>query len=230
MIATERVRMQTNTDDFQRLLVACDEVSHEYPEGVVYIGGIAVYLHAINNPRTEQYAESTHDADFYISLSDMGDLRDAEEVVPNRRLSKHQMMRDGFEFDIYTERQSGLIVSYDAVMASAKKYDAFRVAGLEHLLVLKLEAYRDRRQSTKGQKDAKDIFRIAMLAAEGETPFDWALADPYLTDEHFRLLEEVWRGTAAVNLARGNAKLAKALRATVGRLVAHNDTVKGRSR
>ena len=214
--------MNIADNDFQRLLVACDEVSHEYPEGVVYIGGIAVYLHATNNPRTAQYAESTHDADFYISLADMGDLRDAEEVVPNRRLSKHQMMRDGFEFDIYTERQSGLIVPYDAVMANANKYEAFRVAGLEHLLVLKLEAYRDRRQSTKGQKDAKDIFRIAMLAAESENQFDWALASPYLTDEHVTLLEEVRRGAAAVNLARGNAKIAKALRATVERLVKHH--------
>lgn len=221
--------MNEETNDFQRLLVACDEVSHEYPEGVVYIGGIAVYMHAINHPRMEQYAESTHDADFYISLSDMGDLRDAEEVVPNRRLSKHQMMRDGFEFDIYTERQSGLIVPYDAVMASAKKYEAFRVAGLEHLLVLKLEAYRDRRQSTKGQKDAKDIFRIAMLAAESDGQFNWTLAAPYLSDEHFNLLDEVRRGAAAVNLARGNAKTAKAMRATVERLMAQHRAVKGRA-
>lgn len=210
--------MNIENNDFQRLLTACDEVSHEYPNGVVYIGGIAVYLHAINNPRTEQYAESTHYADFYISFADMGDLRDAEEVVPNRRLNKHQMMRDGFEFDIYTERQSGLIVPYDAVMASAKQYEAFRVAGLEHLLALKLEAYRDRRSSAKGQKDAKDIYRIAILAAEGKDKFDWSLAEPYLTDEHLALLDEIRRGSAAVNMARGNAKLAKELRATVARL------------
>ena len=210
--------MNNESTEFQRLLSACVEVSLEYPEGVAYIGSIAVYLHAINNPRTEQYAESTHDADFYISLSDMGDLRDAEEVVPNRRSNKHQMMRDGFEFDIYTERQSGLIVPYDAVMAGARQYESFRVAGLEHLLALKLEAYRDRRHSAKGQKDAKDIYRIAILAAESVQKFDWSLAEPYLTDDHFALLHEIWRGTAAVNLARGNAKLAKELRATVERL------------
>jgi predicted nucleotidyltransferase len=33
-----------------------------------------------------------------------------------------------------------------------------RVASLGHLLVLKLEAFADRRGSTKGDKDAKDLY------------------------------------------------------------------------
>ena len=204
--------------DFEKLLTACTEVSQEYPHGIVFIGGIAVYLHAINNPAAAQYAETTHDADFYISLADMGDLRDAEEVVPNRRLNKHQMMRYGFEFDIYTERQSGLIVPYDAISAYATAYGTFRVASLEHLLALKLEAYRDRRQSAKGQKDAKDIYRIAILAAAGGK-FNFSLAAAYLSNEHIALLAEVHRGPAAVSLARGNAKEAKSLRERVASLL-----------
>ena len=57
-----------------------------------------------------------------------------------------------------------MIVPYDQVAAHAMRYDALRVASLEHLCVLKLEAYRDRRSSAKGQKDAKDLIRIGLAS------------------------------------------------------------------
>ena len=50
---------------------ACVEVSALFPAGVVFIGGIAVYLHATNLEATSDFAEFTHDADFYISFADM---------------------------------------------------------------------------------------------------------------------------------------------------------------
>ena len=146
--------------DFRELLTACQEIAITFSEGVIFIGGIAVYLHAINGDSTSGLAEFTHDGDFYISLADMADLRDIEQVTANRRLSKHQLIKRGFEFDIYTERQSSLIVPYDQVAAYSETFDELRVACLEHLLVLKLEAYRDRRNSSKGQKDSKDIIRL----------------------------------------------------------------------
>src|SRR6185436_10365237 len=105
-----------------------------------------------------------YDADFYISFADMGDLRDIEEVTANRRLSKHQMIKHGFEFDIYTERQSTLVLPYDVVLASSQIVGGIRVASPEHLLVLKLEAFADRKGSAKGDKDAKDLLRIAVAA------------------------------------------------------------------
>ena len=198
--------------EFRRLLALCAQIAQIAPEGIVFIGGIAVYLHAVNLPATAGLAEATHDADFYISLADMADLRDLEEVTPNRRLHKHQLIKDGFEFDIYTERQSALIVPYDAVAAHAVSFGGIRVAGLEHLLVLKLEAFRDRRASVKGEKDAKDLLRIAAIVARGERQFDAALAAPYLRDDHLALLDLVERGTAAIAMAGGNAMVAKRLR------------------
>lgn len=199
-----------NHREFEVLLSACSEVSELFPDGVVFIGGIAVFLHAKNHPSTADFAEFTHDADFYISLADMGDLRDIEELTPNRRLSKHQMVKRGFEFDIYTERQSSLIVPYDQVVAHSKVYDMIRVAALEHLLVLKLAAFSDRKGSSKGEKDAKDLIRIA--AVSGSTGFNPALAAPYLRDEHLGLLETVERGAYSLSLAQGNAMVAKSLR------------------
>ena len=206
--------------EFEMLLAACAEVAEMFPQGVVYIGGIAVYLHANNLPATSELAEFTHDADFYISLSDMGDLRDIEEVTPNRRLSKHQMIKKGFEFDIYTERQSSLIVPYDMVLAHSKVYGGIRVASLEHLLVLKLEAFADRKGSAKGDKDAKDLLRIAAVATEGNGAFHPELVTPHFRDEHLQLLQSVERGPQVLSLAHGNAMRAKRLRQAFGAIVA----------
>lgn len=205
--------------EFQELLAACAELGALFPDGLVFIGGIAVYLHARNTPSVAQYAESTHDADFYVSLADMGDLRDIEEVTPNRRLSKHQLIKRGFEFDIYTERQSTLIVPYDAVAASSVRYEPFRIAGLEHLFVLKLEAFRDRRQSVKGEKDAKDLLRIAAVAQASKDGFDARLAAPYLRDEHLALLPLVHKSPVAAAMARGNAVAAKRLRGSLEQIM-----------
>jgi len=207
-----------NDDEFEVLLTACSELARTFPDGAVFIGGIAVYMHAKNHTETAGFAETTHDADFYISLADMGDLRDMEEVTPNRRLSKHQLVKRGFEFDIYTERQSSLIVPYDAVVAESTVYGDMRVASLEHLLALKLEAFLDRKDSGKGDKDAKDLLRIAAVADRAGMRFRAALCAPYLRDDHLPLLDRVEKGPYAVAMARGNAVEAKKLRESFGRL------------
>jgi hypothetical protein len=207
-------REPPSSGDFSELLLACRELSTMFPDGVVYIGGIAVYLHAVNNDDARPFAEFTHDADFYISIADMADLRDIEEVTPNRRLNKHQLVKRGFEFDIYTERHSALIVPYDQAMAHAVEYERIRVASLEHLFVLKLEAYRDRAASAKGTKDAKDLIRIALSSRSRKKPLNEGLIAPYLTDDHLRLLDRIARGPDFLSLAKGNAKDAKNLRET----------------
>lgn len=205
--------MSTDRSEFQTLLATCGEVAQQFPEGVIFIGGIAVYLHAINSATTAPFAEATHDADFMISLADMADLRDIEEVTSNRRLSKHQMVKRGFEFDIYTERQSALIVPYDEAAVHAETYDGIRVGCIEHLMVLKLEAFADRQGSRKGEKDAMDMMRIAEVAAARRGGFRTDLALPYLRDSHVALLDKVVRGPYATALARGNAHQAKQIRA-----------------
>lgn len=195
--------------EFEKLIGACNDVAEMFPH-VIFIGGIAVYLHAMNHAKTRAMAETTHDADFYISLADMGDLRDVEEVTPNRRLSKHQMIKRTFEFDIYTERQSSLAVPYDAVASNAMTYDHIRVAALEELMVLKLRAYIDRAGTAKGAKDSKDLVRIALVAQQ--IGFDPARAALYLGDDDIAALRRVERSSAAAEMAQGNAQLAKQIR------------------
>ena len=214
--------------DFETLLAACAEVAQLFPDGVVFIGGIAVYLHAKNHAQTSELAELTHDADFYISLADMGDLRDIEEVTANRRLSKHQMIKRGFEFDIYTERQSTLVVPYDVVLVASKVIGGIRIASLEHLMVLKLAAFADRKDSAKGDKDAKDLLRIAAVAKHSGVPFRAERVTPYLRDGHLELLTRVECGPHAMSLARGNAMQAKRLRQSLSKIIAELSRAAGR--
>lgn len=210
-------------ESFQRILAEVARLAEEHP-GHVFIGGVAVYLHAVNNPRTKDSAEASHDADFMLSLADFADLRDTDEVVANRRLSKHQLIRHGVEFDVYVERQNKLVVPYDEAAAHAVAYGPIRAACLEHLLVLKLEALRDRIRSAKGDKDARDLVTIAKIAG---TSIRRQIATPYLREEHLQLLEQVAASPVFTYIARGNAHEAKALRTRFTDFVA---AVSGRAR
>lgn len=211
-------------NEFAELLRACQEIATLFPDGVVFIGGIAVYLHTLNNAPIRHLAEFTHDADFYISMADMADLRDIEEVVANRRLNKHQLIKRGFEFDIYTERHSALLVPYDQIRAHSVQYDEIRVAALEHLIVLKLEAYKDRYLSSKGQKDAKDLIRITLTSSALRTKLDPNLILGYIDDSHIELLERIQRGPEFLSIAKGNAKEAKTMRETFTKAI---EVIKG---
>lgn len=206
--------MSNHDLDFPKLLASCVEISSMFPEGIVFIGGIAIYLYTINQEDIAGFAEFTHDADFYISMADMSDLRDLEEVTPNRRLSKHQIIKHGFEFDIYTERYSSLIVPYDAIKAHSEKFDTMSVASLEHLLVLKLEALIDRIKSSKGSKDIKDLLRISQIVSARKSKLKLSLIEGYISDEHIKLLKDIEKGPEPMSLAKGNAKLAKSIRST----------------
>ena len=197
-------------EKFKRLLTACHEVASLYEPNLVFIGGIAVYLHAANHAQTRAYAEMTADADFYISLSALSDLRDVEEVVQNSRLSKHEFQKQGYSFDVYTERQSSLPVPYADVVAHAVYYEGIAVTALEYLLVLKLEAAVDRHGSVHGQKDARDIIRILLLGQH--QGFDAQRSVLFMRDDHLARLKLIVNGPEFIALAKGNAKEAKGLR------------------
>lgn len=200
---------------FSKLLSAVTEVSQMY-EDAVYIGGIAVYMHAINKKETSHYAGTTSDADFYITFTTLSELRHMEEVHQNTRLKKHEFLKDGFSFDVYTERQSSLPIDYDFVKAHAVSYGDVKVAALEELLVLKLEAAVDRYSSVHGKKDAKDVIRILLLASMEEA-FSAKRATDFMNKEHFECLERIMKGPEFMALAEGNSQIAKRLKIDCGK-------------
>ena len=201
---------------FAKLLPLCHEVGRMYEPGLIYIGGIAVYLHAANTEGVSELSEATQDADFYISVAGFSDLREIEELTANSLQSKHEFRKRDFSFDVYTERHSKLPVPYANVAACALSYDGVLVAAPEHLIVLKLEAAINRRESEHGRKDVKDIIRLLLVAAQMEKTgkaFDADLACAFMQQGHFDMLGEILKGPEFLALALGNAKTAKSMRA-----------------
>ncbi len=82
------------------------------------------------------------------------------------------------------------------------------VAGLEHLLLLKLDAYKARQRSAHGQKDARDIAKILVLLRK-TVPY-YALAQA--TSEDVAFVDRVMASDAFLTIAGGNAHEARKLR------------------
>jgi hypothetical protein len=205
---------------FSKILDLCLALSRDLPD-VVFIGGVAVYLHTLVKSRTEIPLETSHDADFMISFSDYGVLKDLEEITATPRLAKHQMVVDNVEFDVYVERLNRLLVPYDEILAHsslAGGTSGIRVACLEHLLVLKLEALLHRGHSGKGEKDRRDVAKIGLLLG---TRTKKKLCSPYLRPELTSLLRDVAKSSLFHDLCSKNAHTAKRSKAAFSAFVTY---------
>jgi len=193
--------------EWEALLAAVEEVQKWFPEGVAFIGGIAVFAHVTDRADTMKYAGMSHDADFMIRSTEFVDLRDIEVLTPNRRLSKQQFSKGGFEFDVYVEGQHDLPIPADEAVAWSVLKRGFRVVCAEHLLILKLKAYENRRGTGKGEKDEDDVIRILLAAIEWRSE-----CLTRMTDEMLDHLKKIVAGDAPTRLAAGNLHEAKNLR------------------
>mgnify|MGYP001570170456 CR=1 FL=1 len=187
---------------------AVREFSSIDPDDIVLIGGVAVYLHTKVADRPDLPAEYTHDADFYVSRAVWSLIRSEHESVFNRRLSKHQVTINQVELDLYLEHQHALRVSYADLRQASVDISGIQVAGLEHLLLLKLDAYADRAASAHGRKDSRDIVKLLVLLSDTEP--DYALAQA--TDEDVAALRSLIRSNVFSDLTKGNAHQASRLR------------------
>lgn len=199
---------------WQGVLQAAQTLESDCP-GAVLIGGLGVYLHTQNRSLAgvpvsrECLVEFSHDVDAYLSLQDLGALRDLFEVTPIARLSKQQVTLGGIEADLYVEHHNKLRVPYDELFAHAVSYGSLRVAAIGHLLVLKLDAEAGRAGSSKGDKDTRDLVKLVVLASDE----DRKLLAPYLDSRRLARLKAVGASPRPFTLiARGNAQAAKQLR------------------
>jgi len=147
------------------VFAAAAYVREWFPEGAVFIGGFAVNLHCMSLEGFADLASYTHDLDIFISRAALVDLVDLEVVVTNTRLSKSQFTKFGIEVDVYVEGKAALAVDFDEIMPFSEEVRGFRAASLEHLLVLKGDAWRNRAGSDKGRKDEMDICLILLALA-----------------------------------------------------------------
>jgi hypothetical protein len=190
---------------FSKILNLSRALSHELPD-VVFIGGVAVYLHLIQKALRIIPLEASHDADFMVSFADYGVLKDVEEITPTPRLAKHQMIMDGVEFNVYVERLNRLVVPYDEIFAQSTIIERTRVACLEHLLVLKLEALKDHGHSDKGEKDQRDIAKIGLLLGRRTRK---TLVHPYMRKDLIKILLDVAKSSIFFDMCSRNAHAAK---------------------
>jgi hypothetical protein len=189
------------------------ELSEDYPEGIVFIGGIGVYLHTAAVKRVPgRFVEFSHDGDFYIDHADFHDLRTHEDVTTNARLKKSQIIKHGMEFDIFVQYTNGLLVKYEDAVGASEILDGVRVACLEHLLLLKLVAYANRKGRGKGDKDERDLIRICyMLAQQPDGPRESILL-PYLDPSLLITLNLIRTSRQFITLAADNAHHASTIR------------------
>lgn len=195
---------------FSKILKLCRALSQNLPE-IVFIGGVAVYLHPLQKNLASISLEASHDADFMISFSDYGILKDEEEITSTPRLSKHQMIVDGVEFDVYVERLHRLIVPYDEIFAHSSIIEETRVACLEHLLILKLDALASRGHSNKGEKDRRDVVKIGLLL--GPRPRK-TLITPYIRGELTAIIKSISKSVIFFEMCSHNAHAAMKARAS----------------
>ena len=119
------------------------------------------------------------------------------------------MLVEGIELDMYVERLNRLIVPYDEVFAHHAEIEQTRVACLEHLLVLKLDAYQDRKTSPRGDKDRRNIVTIGLLLGHKAKK---SLIEPYMRDELTKCLQDIAKSSVFVELYEHNAHAAKKAR------------------
>ena len=206
--------------EWGELLTGVREVAGLFPDGVAFIGGVAVFAHAKSREDLAKYAAYSHDADLVIARADFMDLRDVEVVTSNRRLQKHEFIKGGIQYDVYVEGTSGLVVPVPEIIAASQEIDGIRIASPEHLLVLKLEALKDRKGSGKGEKDAADVYRI-LLSMEGRKVVGERLA--HMAQEQRMELAAVRRSPAALSLTGGNQHEASVLNKRVDRVLSEMD-------
>lgn len=125
----------------------------------VLIGGWASWLYS-------QTAKSK-DIDIYINFDDFFKLQNffinkGIAINFNRKLNKYEIKTEEIDIDIYTPDHCNLIISCKEVFNKKmfKNVNGFDVVLPEVLLLLKLDAEKERHDTIKGFKDRIDILSL----------------------------------------------------------------------
>jgi len=194
-----------------KVWTAVETLTQEHPEGTILIGGVAVFLHAAAAGPIFT-VEFTHDADMYVDLPSWSAIRNEHDATTNAALSKSQVIIGGIDVDIYVERKNRLRIAYEDLAMGAVDIQGKRVACLEHLLLLKLDAFADRGESKHGLKDQRDIAKLLVLL-KNTRPHYVVIQG---TQQDIGLLDRVLRSAAFADLAGGNLRTASLLKQQAG--------------
>lgn len=120
----------------------------------ILIGGWAVYLYT--------KMQKSKDIDIVIDIKELEKLKH-EGIEKNENLKKYEIKKEEVDIDIYVEYFSKLAIPVEDIKKFTLSIGGFKVVCPELLLVLKQEAYRNRENSVKGEKDRLDIISILLF-------------------------------------------------------------------
>jgi len=121
----------------------------------VLIGGWAVYF----------YSQSlkSKDIDMIVDFSQLEQFKKEFTIEKNERLKKYQIKIEEIDIDIYLPFYSNLGIPVEEIIKKTTLVNGFVLLEKEALLITKLKAYQDRKESVKGQKDLIDIISLVLL-------------------------------------------------------------------
>ncbi len=121
----------------------------------VLIGGWGVYFYT--------NALKSKDIDIIIDYSQLEKIKKDFPLEKNNKLRKYQIKVEEIDIDIYLPYYSKLGMPVEEIIKKTTLVNGFIVLKKEFLLITKLKAYQDRKNSVKGQKDLIDIISLVLL-------------------------------------------------------------------
>jgi hypothetical protein len=121
----------------------------------VLIGGWAVYFYT--------GALKSKDIDLVVDFNELQKLKIKYQVLKNNRLKKYEIKIQGIDIDIYVPHFSDPGLPAENIMEYTINKEGFIVPLPEVLLILKQNAYAQRKFSIKGEKDKIDIISLLTL-------------------------------------------------------------------
>ena len=203
-----------------KILGFLQQMTLEYGNEFITIGGWAVHAYGAK--------EFSLDGDAMVSVLTQSSLRDQFVVTPNPRLKKQQFqMPEGYDVDLYVEHQHGLRVPFKELQDFCTFRNGLFVPCLEHLLILKLEAARDRGHAPKGQKDREDIARLLSYADKNHHALNWMIMGDYLQDGDLNELKDLATSPQVLrSITNENHQEASKLKGNLSKLI--QDTINAR--
>lgn len=121
----------------------------------ILIGGWAVYLLT--------KSQKSKDIDIVVGIKELEKLKQ-ENLSKNDRLKKYEIKKEEIDVDIYLEYYSELAIPVEDIKNYSIQIEGFSIPCPELMLVLKQEAWLNRKDSIKGEKDKIDIASLVFLS------------------------------------------------------------------
>jgi len=129
------------------------EIRNKYD--FILIGGWAVYL------LTKQ--QKSKDIDIVVSIEELQKLKSGN-LQKNQNLKKYEIKTEEIDIDIYVEYYSELGIPVEDIKNHIIFVEGFKIPNVEAMIILKQEAYKNRKDSVKGQKDEIDILSLIFFS------------------------------------------------------------------